>query len=151
MNTKRSKGKAPSPRFSKAQLHFALFNLWQIYFVEKWGRDHRVFCLPCVIHFSFRNASTLSWKNILNGNYQNIRDLRGFFKVVLLLRASKPLTLAKYVFNVSDTIWEPTFWQRRLGKRKMKLPLAMQLQLDLSCCGEGNLLQFLPIDIWVFS
>ena len=76
MNTK-SKGKAPS-RFSKAQLHFALFNLWQIYFVEKWGRDHRVFCLPCVIHFSFRNASTLSWKNIVNGNFQNIRDLRGF-------------------------------------------------------------------------
>ena len=39
--------------------------------------------------------------------YQNIRDLRGFFKGSW--RASKPLTLAKYVFNVSDTIWEPTF------------------------------------------
>lgn len=61
--------------------------------------------------------------------YQNIRDLRGFFKGSW--RASKPLTLAKYVFNVSDTIWEPTFWQRTWKKNEASVGYAITIRSKL--------------------
>ena len=136
MNTKRSKGKAPS-RFSKAQLHFALFNLWQIYFVHNRNEDATIEYFVYLASFTSASGMPLhdpsrpshekiytEWKT-----YQNIRDLRGFFKGSW--RASKPLTLAKYVFNVSDTIWEPTFWQRTWKKNEASVGYAITIRSKL--------------------
>ena len=101
--------------------------------------------------FSFRNASrssTLSWKNILNGKPTKISVIwEVFLKVAGVHQNHWHLP---NMYSMCPTQSGNQHFDNELG-RKMKLPLAMQLQLDLSYGGIGNLLQFLSIDIWVFS
>ena len=97
---------------------------------------------PCTIR------STLSWKNILNGKPTKISVIwEVFLKVAGVHQNHWHLP---NMYSMCPTQSGNQHFDNELG-RKMKLPLAMQLQLDLSYGGIGNLLQFLPIDIWVFS
>ena len=69
-------------------------------------------------------------KYILNGKPTKISVIwEVFFKGSW--RASKPLTLAKYVFNVSDIIWEPTFWQRTWKKNEASVGYAITIRSKL--------------------
>ena len=87
-------------------------------------------------------------KNILNGKPTKISVIwEVFLKVAGVHQNHWHLP---NMYSMCPTQSGNQHFDNELG-RKMKLPLAMQLQLDLSYGGIGNLLQFLPIDIWVFS